>query len=245
MSFLDTVMQPQVDQARERRQYGLVTARVTGRMADGTYELSYLSMGNDEPSAPARMMTPQAGERRGVYFFPEVGDEVVVAFVSGDTNQPIILGAVWNDDSPEPTQAEPSNENNVRTIVSRSGHEITLDDTAGSERVRIRSQLGHEILLDDRAPGSLRVQTAGGAGIEIDDATRSMKLSAPLRLELEATEISIGAVNLRLQAPAGIQLQTTGTTTGSLVIVDGRPFGAHVHAPPVIPPAGTTGPVAP
>jgi uncharacterized protein involved in type VI secretion and phage assembly len=245
MDFLETLMRPQVQQGRNRPQFGLVTAKVTGRMDDGTYELSYLSMGDNEPSAPARMMMPTAGNRRGMYFFPEVGDEVIVAFESGDTNMPVILGAVYNEESPEPDQAQPSNENNVRTIVSRSGHEITLDDSPGGEKVKIRTRGGHELLLDDTPPGKITLQSARGSKLEMDDATLSMKLSAPVKIELQATQIAINATQLQLQSPAGIQLQTTGSPIASLVVIDGKPFGAHVHMPPIIPPAGTTGPVGP
>ena len=245
MDFLDTVLEPQVDQARNRRQFGLVTAQVTGRMGDGTYELSYLSMGDDEPSAPARMMMPTAGNRRGMYFFPEVGDEVIVAFESGDTNMPVILGAVYNEESPEPDQAQPSEENNVRTIVSRSGHEITLDDSPGAEKVVIKSQGGHEVTLDDSPPGKVVVSTSAGISIEMDNASLSMKLTAPLKIELEAAQVAINATQLQMSAPAGITLQTTGSAVASTVIIDGKPFGLHVHAPPIIPPAGTTGPVGP
>ena len=90
---------------------------------DGTYTVDYLSMGSEGyTSAPARVMMTMAGDRRGTYFMPEIGDEVVVAFEGGDTSFPIILGAVWNDEAPPPDQAQPSTENNVRTIVSCSGH---------------------------------------------------------------------------------------------------------------------------
>src|SRR5262245_6538242 len=132
MEFVDSVFADQNEKRRDRPLHGIVTAKVSGRMADGTYELAYLSMGGDAPSAPARVMMPMTGPRRGAYFMPEVGDEVVVGFDAGDTNMPVILGAVWNNEAPFPDQAKPSSDNNVRTIVSRSGHELTFDDTSGA-----------------------------------------------------------------------------------------------------------------
>src|SRR4051794_12552542 len=128
-SPLAYLMQPRLEQAREQLVHGLVTAKVRSIEDDGSYLLDYLSMSSDEPSAPARVMMPMAGANRGTYFLPQPGDEVVVAFELGNTNLPIILGAVWNNESPVPSQARPSPDNHVRTIVSRSGHELTLDDT--------------------------------------------------------------------------------------------------------------------
>src|SRR5271157_4763071 len=117
MEALHVLMGPQTEQARKRLVQGLVTAIVRSREENGTYRLNYLTMGNDEPSALARVMMPMAGTKRGTYFFPEPGDEVVVAFESGDTNLPVILGAVWNNNDHPPDQAKPSADNNIRTVV--------------------------------------------------------------------------------------------------------------------------------
>src|SRR5689334_21907250 len=126
MDALYQLMAPQTEQSRKQLVHGLVTATVRSREDDGTYRLDYLTMGTDEPSAPARVMMPMAGSKRGTYFCPEPGDEVVVAFELGDTNLPVILGAVWNNNDHPPDQAQASVDNKIRTIVSRSGHEVTL-----------------------------------------------------------------------------------------------------------------------
>ena len=81
-------------------------------------------------------MAPMAGEGRGMHFFPEPGDEVVVAFQNGDTSNPVILGGVWNRGSGPPAQAHQGSANDIRTIVTASGHELTFDDTAGSRNGR-------------------------------------------------------------------------------------------------------------
>src|SRR5690349_3024519 len=119
MDFWETVLADKNEQRRENKLFGLYTAKVTGLMGGG-FELSYLGMGGNAPSAPARMMMPGAGKKRGAYFMPDVGDEVVVAFEGGDSNMPIILGGVWNSESPVPDQAKESKDNNIRTLVSRS-----------------------------------------------------------------------------------------------------------------------------
>jgi len=243
--FFDTLLQPQLDQARERRVFGLVTAIVTGIMPDGTYEVNYLTMGSGEPSAPARVMMPMAGSKRGMYFFPEVGDEVIIAFESGDVNLPVILGATWNENGEPPDQAQPSPENNFRTIVSRSGHELTFDDSPGTGKITLKTKSGHQLVMDDTPPGKITFSSAGGCKIEMNDAPGSLKISAPFSIEISAPTLKLSATNMAINAPAGFQINTTGSVTASTVVIDGKPFGLHVHAPPVIPPAGTTGPVGP
>lgn len=204
MTFMETVFGDQNDQRRERRIHGVLTARVTGRMPDGLYELQYLGMGQNAPSAPARMMMPMTGNKRGTYFMPEIGDEVVVAFDSSDTNMPIILGAVWNNSSQPPDQARPSADNNIRTIVSRSGHEISLDDTAAAQKVVIKTQGGHQVALDDTAPGKITIQSRLGSKIELDEATMTITILAPLKIDLQAAALNIGAAAVTMGPPTAL-----------------------------------------
>ena len=162
MNSLQNLIERDAAIARDHQVFGLVTGIVSEVDDEGNYFVRYLDMGGDQQSAPARVMMPMAGSRRGTYFMPEIGDEVIVAFESGDTSLPIILGAVWNEDALPPEQAQPSEENHIRTIVSRSGHEVTFDDTPGAEKVIVKSKGGHELMLDDTPPGRVTLRSNGG-----------------------------------------------------------------------------------
>jgi phage baseplate assembly protein gpV len=255
---IETLMAPQTEYARQRLVHGLITAKVKSNEGNGLYRLDYLHIGDGVPSALARVMMPMAGGKRGFYFFPEVGDEVVVAFELGDTNFPVILGAVWNGSDPPPDQANQSADNNVRTIVTRSGHELTFDDTSGSEKVTLKTQGGHQIVLDDAPgqgkislqtsggqsltlddtpPGSVSLQTSGGAGISMSDAG-DVTISAPVSLTLKSPTIT-------LQAALAMTLVTNGNMATSAIVIENKPFGTHTHTGGTILPAGVTGPVAP
>lgn len=250
MDFFDSVFSGQDRDRRERPVAGIAIAKVTGRMGDGTYELRFLGMGGDAPSAPARMMMPNAGNKRGMYWMPEIGDEVVVGFESGDSNSPIILGALYNNESPTPEQAKPSDDNNVRTIVSRSGHEITLDDSPAAGKVTVKTSGGRSLTLDDTPPGKITLETPLGLALELDDATGTLTLRAPLAITLEAPSLTLRGASIQLQG-AAITLATAGVVTASTVVIDGVPFGLHAHTPPSLPPQPApplpprTGPVMP
>lgn len=244
---------PQSTQQREQRVGGVVTGVVTELEENGLYRLRLFGMNgqdDDGPSALARMMTPMAGNGRGMHFFPEAGDEVVVAFQDGDTNQPIILGALWNGGSVVPAQAHESTDNDVRTMVSRSGHELTFDDTPGRERVTVRSHGGRSVVLDD-TPGAGGITVTGllGGTVTIDD-------TPPGAISIRTTTCQVTLADpgtVRLQASASIALDaplitiagaavTIGAGAGA-TLVDGVPFALHVHAGGTLP-SGTTGPVA-
>jgi hypothetical protein len=150
-----------------------------------------------------------------------------------------------------------SADNNIRTIVSRSGHELTFDDTPGSEKITLRSQGGHTLTLDDQPaspkislttaqgrtlvlddtpPGQIALSTPTGVQITLSDAGGMLTLAAPVQISLQSAVISMRA--------DVIALSTTQSPTTSMVLIDNVPFGLHMHTPPVLP-TGTTGPVAP
>jgi uncharacterized protein involved in type VI secretion and phage assembly len=244
---------PQSAQNREQKVHSVVTAKVEKIEDDGTYRLKFFGMNgqdDDDQSAPARVMMPMAGDGRGVHFFPEPGDEVVVGFLAGETSTPIILGALWNNGSKPPSQAKQSSRNDVRTIVTRSGHELTFDDAAGAEKITLKSHGGHAIELDDRPAGPrVSVSTTNGKRIVLDD-------TLPGRITVETTTCRV-----TLTETGGVSIQATDSITltaprialngghvelgagPGTVMVDGLPFKGHIHSGGVLAFA-LTGPVA-
>jgi hypothetical protein len=251
------LLSPQVAQSRHQLIFGLVTGKVARIEDDGTYHLRIFGIngqdGDPMSEARARVAMPMAGARRGIHFFPEVGDEVLVGFLFGQTTSPIILGALWNDNDPPPAQARQSAANDVRTVVSRSGHELTFDDTSGAEkvtlkthaghtiemndangslRISITSKLGHSIQLDDGPPGRISIQGPGGQ-VVLNDAG-SLSIQATTSISLSAPSISLGGGVVAVGAAPG------------QASIDGQPFATHLHAATMpAPPPSTSGPVSP
>lgn len=246
---------PATLQSRLENVFGLITARVEHIEDDGTYRLRFFGMNgqdDDETSHPARVMMPMAGGKRGIHFLPEKGDEVLVGFHGGEAATPIILGALWNRDDQPPAQAKRSAENNIRTIVSRSGHELTFDDTKQAEKVTLKTQGGHTITMDDSS-GSMKItiESTNQQAIIIDDGPPAkISIQGPAAqivlddsgtISLEATaEISLKAPSISIAGTAVSVGSGSGTST-----IDGIPFALHIHtggtiAPPTPP---VTGPV--
>lgn len=203
---------------RERHYMSVVTAKVTKIQSDGLYEIQYLAAADTTVQGDVRTMAPMAGAGRGAFMLPDVGDEVVVAFEDGDPNQPIILGGVWNRGAKPPEQAKQSTDNHVRTIVSRSGHELTFDDSPGTQKVTLKSKGGPEVVLD----GKTATVHSGGATITVGPAGA---------IKIEGARVTLSASTIAIE--------------GALTI-NGMPYAMHIHTGGVVPtPAGpVTGPVA-
>jgi phage protein D/phage baseplate assembly protein gpV len=161
----------------------------------------------------ARVASPMAGKDRGMFFLPEVNDEVVVAFEQGDMNYPYVLGALWNGvDNPPETNSD--GKNNIRKITSRSGHEIIFgdDDTTRKEKVEIHTKAGHRILLDDSA-GQEKIEIkdkTGNNAIKMDSMQNSIDISSAMKLKIKAQTVEIEA-GAMMTVKAGATLTIQGT----------------------------------
>ena len=81
--------------ANSHRLYGVVVGLVTNNQDPdklGRVKVRFPWLGDSDESAWARLATPMAGKDRGLYFLPEVDDEVLVVFEHGDLRFPYILG---------------------------------------------------------------------------------------------------------------------------------------------------------
>jgi len=103
-----------------------------------------------QDTAWLRVSHPSAGEGFGHQFMPRIGQEVVVSFIAGDINQPLITGTVYNSSHHSPRFSEvaglkqlPSNNalSGIKTKEHKGGgyNELLFDDTAGELRTRLAS----------------------------------------------------------------------------------------------------------
>jgi uncharacterized protein involved in type VI secretion and phage assembly len=156
---------------------------------------------NDELSYWARLVTPMAGPDCGVFFRPEVGDEVLMGFEHGDPRRPYVLGSLWSKvDQPPPDDGKPT-ENNWRFIKSRSGHIVKLDDTQGAEKIEMIDKDGaRKVIIDSAArkiqvicdTGDVEVQ-AGAGSVKVEATTVEVKATGNMTLEASGTMTIKGA----------------------------------------------------
>lgn len=90
---------------------------------------------DDKSSCWVRLSQPSAGSGWGSIFLPLVGNEVIVAFLEGDPDRPIVVGHVYNADN-KPPRTLPDDA--VKTIIQDvSGNFIVLDSEQGAEVIKI------------------------------------------------------------------------------------------------------------
>lgn len=188
------------------RMYGVVMGLVTNNQDPekmGRVRVKFPWLSDDHESWWARIAAPMAGGGRGIYFLPEVNDEVLIGFEHGDVRFPYVLGALWNGQDAPPTTND-DGKNNIRVVHSRSGHLIRLDDTDGDEKIEIIDKTGNNSItikssdnsISITCEGKLKLHATGGIEItsEADikiQASTSMDIKAGADLNIKGAVVNI------------------------------------------------------
>ncbi|MFN3200996.1 MAG: phage baseplate assembly protein V [Bradymonadia bacterium] len=154
-----------------------------------------------------RLVQPYAGNERGMFFMPEVGDEVLVVFEMGDFNQPLVVGGTWNGEDPPPEPGDPDGSNHHKIIETRSGHTLVFGDEPGEEFIQLKDSSLQNIVRWDsktdhisitaqtgdiiiRAPqGSINLLAKDVRFSATDSSTRTVGGNETITVEQSATEI--------------------------------------------------------
>ncbi|MDB5666944.1 type VI secretion system Vgr family protein [Cypionkella sp.] len=195
----------------------------------------------DDVSMFCRVSQIWAHENWGTIFVPHAGMEVIVEFLDGDPDQPLITGCVWNQkNGPEmPANHLTSGFKTVRN------NQLFFDDTEDAEKIYIRAQkdMTRDVMNDDRATtkgnqtlkidGSKSESVGGGVSINVggDEShkvTGALTIESKKKIELKVgsssitideTSIKIKALNVEVEATAMLK-----TKAGAMATHDGGPM---------------------
>lgn len=99
---------------------------------------------DENSSCWVRVASHWAGKAWGAIHLPRIGQEVVVEFLEGDPDRPLVIGSVYNDEHmpPYPLPDEQTRSGlHSRSSKNGGGHnEISVDDAKGAEQVTIHAQ---------------------------------------------------------------------------------------------------------
>jgi type VI secretion system secreted protein VgrG len=101
---------------------------------------------DENSSCWVRVSTPWAGKTWGAIHIPRIGQEVLVEFLDGDPQFPIVIGSVWNADQPPPYALPGSGtQSGIKSRSSKGGaadncNELRFEDKKGSEEVYFQAE---------------------------------------------------------------------------------------------------------
>lgn len=203
-----------------------------------------------DQSRRCRVAQVWSGNLWGGIYTPRVGMEVVVEFLEGDPDQPLVIGTVYNDKNMPPYDLKdsgpPKTISGVKSNSTPGGdgyNEFIFDDDAGKELVRLHAQRNLESVIEkdeSRKVGENRTTSVGGndtldvgqvlkidAGTKIEitcgqGPTASKITMTPDKISIESLTIEIDAKTMLKTNGLTVQHTATGTMTiqGAMVLIN-------------------------
>lgn len=128
------------------------------------------------------VMQPYCGEQYGFYFLPEIGANVVIGSQMGDVNSLVVLGTMTK----QPPADTADEENKVKRIRTKAGHEIVFFDEKDAGQIQIQTKENLHVVLKDKEKTISITDGEEKNGLLIDAANGRIRLVAEKEITLSA-----------------------------------------------------------
>lgn len=223
--------------------YGPQIAKVTGKAGEeiwtdslGRVKIQFpwdrLGTNDEKSSCWVRVAQLWAGNTWGAFSLPRIGEEVIVEFVNGDPDQPLVTGRVHNSARMPPNALPDAQAKTVfRTRSTKGGdnttfHELSFDDTLGKELIYFHSEFDFQRVVenndslkvgfDKKSPGNRTVEIYNNESVKVGlgsgGGTYSLEAASGITLKCGDSQIQITPQGVVISAPA-ITLKATGDLT--------------------------------
>lgn len=190
---------------------GLQTAVITGPAGEEIYTDEFgrvkiqfpwdrLGKKDEKSSCWVRVSQVHAGQGWGMMDLPRIGEEVLVCFLDGNPDRPVVIGRVYNGDN-SPPFALPGEKtrrgNTTKTHKGSGANELSMDDTAGKEQLRINAQYDMDTNVNNNQ--TLKV------GVD-----RTNTIGANESIDVGADQTIVIGANQKLTVKAGQTIEVDG-----------------------------------
>ena len=155
---------------------------------------------NDHSSCWLRVASGWAHDRYGAVLIPRVGMEVLVGFVNGDMDMPVVVGCLPNAATPVPLDLPAEKTRSIFRSQSSPGgggyNELRIEDRQGAEEIYLRAQRDwtQDVLHDHRVNAGRAIQMGAGQSVVID-------AGASVTIQAGGHSISISAAGIFSSVP--------------------------------------------
>ncbi len=209
---------------------------------DGEYRVlvELPSVSSESNTIWARLTSPYATKDSGMYFFPEVSDEVVMSFLNNDPRFAVVIGSLFGKKNKPPFIPEKKNKD--KGIVTKSGLKIVFDDekkivvieTPGGQKVTLDDD-GKNLVLEDQNKNKLTLDSKGISLVSGKDITLkakgSVKIDSTSNAEISSkADVSVsgnnvkakGKIAFKAEGAASTEVKSSGTMTikGAMVMIN-------------------------
>ena len=197
------------------------------------------SVADHESSCPIRVSQHWAGKNWGAFFFPRRDQEVLVEFLNGDPDQPIIVGALYNADHMPPyALPEAKTQSGIKTRSSEKAgaanfNELRFEDKKGEELLYLHAEKDFELQVEKNQTevvGNDRLTTINANDTELVkkdrkntvDGSDTLKVGKKLIINAgDAITIKTGSASISMKSDGSIDIKGANITIkGSKVSIN-------------------------
>jgi type VI secretion system secreted protein VgrG len=187
---------------------------------------------DDKSSCWIRVSQIWAGEGWGALFLPRIGQEVVVSYVDGDPDRPLVSGSVYNGTHATPVGLPGSSTQS--TILSRSsksgaaGNEMRFEDKKDAEEFYLHAQKDMRVEIENdlattvMAGNETHTVTKGDRTIKVDTGKEVHSVKGTRALEVTGNETHVNKADFSQTVTGKYELKVTGDlvidVTGTILI---------------------------
>ncbi len=144
-----------------------------------------------------RVASLDAGNDRGAFFMPEIGDEVIVGFINDDPRDAVVLGMLHSSNKPAPIT--PQDANNEKGFTTRSKMHLSFNDD--TKTIVIDTPAGNSITIDEQ---SMKIEIKDQNQNKVTMETSGIKMESPMNIDIKAGAVlTLGAgVSLAISGPS-------------------------------------------
>ena len=210
------------------------------------------SNGDEHSSCWVRVSQGWAGSQYGMIAIPRIGHEVIVSFLNGDPDQPIVTGRTFHATNTAPYTLP---DNKTKTVLRTETHqgqgynELSFEDQAGSEQIYLHAQKDFDSLIENdhtsviQHDKHLTVEndrftqiknnqhlTVGGESRESVTGNRTLMVEGSLHVKTGSVWVNESGTEVHIKAGQKVVIEAGSEITvkagGSFVKVD--PAGVHL-----------------
>jgi uncharacterized protein involved in type VI secretion and phage assembly len=161
----------------------------------GRVRVKFHWMNGTEKTPWIRVTSPHGGGGKGMFFIPEVGEEVIVGFEGDSPTKPYIIGTVYHGKA---SSTLSNGGNDVKALQTRSGNKVVMNDKDGS------------VFVEDKAGNSILIDGAGNITVK---SSNTVTIDATNLITFKTKKISMEAVDEIVMNSKVLDGQFTNTAT--------------------------------
>ena len=160
--------------------------------------------------------SPYACKESGVYLLPEVGAEVLITFLLGDRNRPVVIGSLWNKVNTMPKESA-DKDNKNKLFRTKGGTQITIVDVKDKETVEVKTPKEISLKIDDEKETVMILDKGKKNGVQIEmkdgkitllcDKEMTFKVGNKPMITMDGKTIDLKGDDIKVTATKGITLK--------------------------------------